>query len=617
MRKIIIFFLIIFTCKEAKFNHPAEGAGGILIGTARPNSLPTILVSSNPDIMEEGSFATLQIKLSRAISGDAKVSIVSNKNFISVTSPSSSELNFTPENYTTNQTVIIKVNSSDKVNPEEATLSFTSGSLSPTQIKIKVNFKFSRKFIFAGDTSVAEEANGNLLVSLSKKPTANVNATITASDSSAVSIVNPVLNFTPENYSTAQTVVFSINDIYNDNRSYTFTVSADGESSISPPVTVIDNDYAYLDISAGQPNNSGISPSLAMDLPNARFYIAATDNSRGNRVLFYRCSLSGSSCNFFYKTSSENTNTGTRPHIVLDSANNRVVTATKDLNTTKVRLSFCDIDFSAACSFSTMTGNFSYSYENPKLLFPSSTSLVVAGGVSTAAYMAACSSNGTGCIEPATNPIAIVGGYGSRAAVIDTVNSKIITAYNGDYPIPPTTPTSHFIPIVLSFNYDGTGAQNFVISHNDKSGITPDLKIDSVNSKLILATANSNGTNSKPLLFICDLNVSGCIEKDISTGQLFTFFFPSLNIDSTNKKILVVVHNGNQSNAPYLFHCDQNGDNCKSTDLSRGSLVSITSDSLAPNYDSAIDSINKRLILVFTDQSTGKLKMLRFGLGGF
>ena len=55
--------------------------------------------------------------------------------------------------------------------------------------------------------------------------------------------------------------------------------------------------------------------------------------------------------------------------------------------------------------------------------------------------------------------------------------------------------------------------------------------------------------------------------------------------------------------------------NCKNTNISLGKQVPV--ESYQYHYDSAIDPINKRLVVVFTDKATGKLGLVRFGLEGF
>jgi hypothetical protein len=80
-----------------------------------------------------------------------------------------------------------------------------------------------------------------------------------------------------------------------------------------------------------------------------------------------------------------------------------------------------------------------------------------------------------------------------------------------------------------------------------------------------------------------------------------------------NNKFLVIAYDTNKQ--PYLYHCNLNGDNCKATNISLGNTL--IHDDNGPNFDAVIDTVNNRLILVFTDGITKKLSLIRFGLGGF
>jgi hypothetical protein len=153
-------------------------------------------------------------------------------------------------------------------------------------------------------------------------------------------------------------------------------------------------------------------------------------------------------------------------------------------------------------------------------------------------------------------------------------------------------------------------------------GETPDLEIDTINDRLIISTFDYSGQRGgagNPGLMFCDRNMTAslCTYKQISLTSPYPSYYPKLLWDSTNRKILIITNNGLKLKIPYLHHCDETGSNCIEGDISRGGGQAIGDhDSSVPNFDAAIDRINNRVLLVFADAATGKLSLIRFGLGG-
>ncbi|HEY3237484.1 MAG TPA: hypothetical protein VGJ84_22385, partial [Polyangiaceae bacterium] len=102
------------------------------------------------------------------------------------------------------------------------------------------------------------------------------------------------------------------------------------------------------------------------------------------------------------------------------------------------------------------------------------------------------------------------------------------------------------------------------------SGYFPSAVIDSTNTKLLVITRNDANSN-KPALFRCNLDGTGCAYTDISAGQgSISGYGPSAVIDMINAKLLVVIYNGANSGKPALYRCNLDGTGCMFTDISTG-----------------------------------------------
>src|SRR5262249_42319454 len=98
--------------------------------------------------------------------------------------------------------------------------------------------------------------------------------------------------------------------------------------------------------------------------------------------------------------------------------------------------------------------------------------------------------------------------------------------------------------------------------HAPASGRAPSPVIDEVNRALVVVTEDgSNG--SRPGLFRCSLDGTGCEYKDISAGEgEKSGRSPSAIFDRRNRKLLVVTSNFARDGKPGLFRCDADGTNC-------------------------------------------------------
>ncbi|MCW7487489.1 chitobiase/beta-hexosaminidase C-terminal domain-containing protein [Leptospira meyeri] len=144
------------------------------------------------------------------------------------------------------------------------------------------------------------------------------------------------------------------------------------------------------------------------------------------------------------------------------------------------------------------------------------------------------------------------------------------------------------------------------------SGYNPSAVIDQVNGKLLVVTQNGANSN-KPGLFRCNLNGASCTHTDISAGQGgASGWYPSIALDQTNGKLLVVSTNLANSGKPSLFRCNLDGTSCTHTDISAGQ------GSYSGYYPILVlDSANGKLLVVTTNQAnSSKPSLFRCNLDG-
>lgn len=633
MKRYLIVVLL-FSCKDVKFNHPAEGAGGVIVGIKqRIEKTNSVLVSNFPAAIEEGASASIQIKLSQAIDVDTTVTITPENQLLQINDLATIDLTFTAENYNIDQSVTLTLLPSDKVVPIDIGINFQTKKFPNTRLVLTGNYKFSRKLSITGPASLQEETPGILKVKLLKKPEGNATVIFTSNASSSIAITPTTLVFTPDNYSTEQNISISMNDIYNDNRSYTITGTSDSEST-SYSLSIIDNDYSIIDISTttGMSEKSGKQPSITVDPANNRFFVVTRNASAngGAKPLIYRCdNLNGTNCNHFWNaTKNLSPNSGYNPHISYDSINQNLYIMTFDLSSTISRAMSIDANMTGSidCSTNTYSCNqvflrngtniFSLLATPGKILFI----LVNAKDM----YINECDrANISNCAGEvfATYSSSSLGTVGARGVKYDPITEQVFGFMTGDSII--NSNFYSFIPkSIIATNRGNFSSVNDCYNGGQISkmnfGYTPDLAIDNINNRLIISTFDysaQGGGAGRPGLIFCDKTIANCNFKELP-GNFYPSYHPKLLWDSINKKILIITYNA--SKKPYLHHCDENGNNCSETDLSRGQSYSITEpEGSGYNFDAAIDTVNNRVLLVFSDGTTGKLILLRYGLGGF
>ncbi len=135
------------------------------------------------------------------------------------------------------------------------------------------------------------------------------------------------------------------------------------------------------------------------------------------------------------------------------------------------------------------------------------------------------------------------------------------------------------------------------------SGLTPVARVNAAARRLMVVTANS-AAGSRPYLYNCALDGSDCSAADVSGGS-GDVANPSFVLDTVNQKTLVSSQDVSQGQAASLWRCNFDGSGCQYLDLTWG--AGATS---GLGADTAIDTINNRLVTVTNDGSAGQVPVL-------
>lgn len=661
----LLLSLILFTanCQKADFDHVTEGIGG-LIGI-RFNRNPSLVVIGLPATINEGSSVTFNLKFSNSVDSETVTITDSLSKFI--ISPNT--VTFNSSNATLDQSITITaIEDSDSISEDEV-LTFSSQSNGTVTPSIQIVDQGTRAISLSIPVSSNEGNVQQVDVSLRiPPPEGTVTLDLTPSDP-AIKFTDPItlssansvtLTFTQANYNISQKINYTIDDIYNDNRSYSITATIAATATIPTPesvsrsTSIVDNDYLVLNISdsvdtTGQSFNSGLNPSIDILSSNSKFYVAVKDNSNSSKLGIYSCDLAGKNCSILNKgLLPSNFTSGSRPKLSVDQDNGNVFITTTSLNdegksvSWKTNSNLDSLTYSGISSDPYLlidAGGNILPVVNPypvNLVFNNNLINLYNNGAGST-YFQGLDSN----LFPFSYPTELECyglqnfGIGSRGFKRNSIDGNYYNALTigADNPVTfkelcnfhdwENTITSLYYPTIEKIDSNG-----FIIDkiefEKHLAGLTPDLGIDTINNKIILLTANY-ALGGIPYIFRCDITVTtatvptDCTEHDISTGFPSSTYFPKLNIDLVNQKILVLAYN---VNTLYLYHCNLDATNCKVTDISGGKSLLTSADE--HNFDSVLDvdllnpaNSNNRLLVVFTEKNTGKLIFTRFGLGGF
>jgi hypothetical protein len=202
--------------------------------------------------------------------------------------------------------------------------------------------------------------------------------------------------------------------------------------------------------------------------------------------------------------------------------------------------------------------------------------------VTNTSQLFTCNLDGTPCTQQQISAQQPANSGYAPSAVIDTKNSRLVVA----------TLSGLFV-----CNFSGTSCAFRGISASMSS---PVALVDTIDDKLLVATTNT-GNGNRPGLLVCELDGTSCAYKDISAGQpANSGYYPSAVIDTLNHKLLVVTSNYANGNRPALFICELDGTLCLYKDISAGQP---TISGFAPS--AVIDPVNNKLLVTATSYANG------------
>lgn len=371
------------------------------------------------------------------------------------------------------------------------------------------------------------------------------------------------------------------------------TSNAAGEMTTGPSTFALDNTASHYDISAGQPANSGWSPSAVLDTTNQKLLVATLDNANKNRVGLFSCNAFAV-CAYTDISAGAPAESGHDPSATIDVANGKLLVATNDYsNGKKLSLFRCNLDGSG-CTYSDISAGQPPSSADVPIALVDATNaklLVVVQNTaaSTIAGLYRCNLDGTGCAY-----VDISAGRGANSgkgpvAVIDTINQKLLVAtYDSN---------NLYGPGLFRCNLDGTGCTYVGINVGPSLSATVEgITIDAANKKLIITQINGF-LPSSPGLFRCNLDGSGCVYQALP-GADMVYLQPV--IDPVNNKLWVGADDASKSTGgkPAAIRCniDGSGGMSFSVAVNQGPKSGSAAQTL---YDAA----NKRLLMVTEDDS--------------
>lgn len=357
----------------------------------------------------------------------------------------------------------------------------------------------------------------------------------------------------------------------------------------------------YFDISAGQGIGSSTDSSTVFDSFNEKLLVVARNSSNNSKLSLFRCSHNGTNCTYTDISAGQGTNSGFNPSAVIDPINQKLLVATLNISSgNKLSLYRCNLD-GTSCTHTDISLGFNENFINsPSAILDliNQKLLVVTINNNNAGklFLIRCNLDGTGCVlaDISAGQENIAGVY--RGVTLDKYNKKLLVVSRNF--------GNNNKPSLIRCNLDGTECTHTDISagQGNNSGLTPNIALDSINGKILVVTQNgANG--SRPSLFRCNLDGTGCTHTDISAGQgNNTDNYPFPLIDPINGKLLVVNHHSYHPIFKLnLFRCNLDGTESTYTQITATPQGSGTYTSPKP----ILNPFNGKLLITVTENDGG------------
>ncbi|MBK8393821.1 MAG: hypothetical protein IPL26_01040 [Leptospiraceae bacterium] len=631
----ILLSLALSFCLKANLNNiadPSKGSGIFyaysLVPMALTGSLEVIPVALEtnvgnlPTSIDNGTtINNIEVKFNKDIESDSTITVRSTDPMLKVNGLDLVTLSFTVANARTPQIVSLSASSESLVDVG-VILEFESPLVPKTQKVVIVKNTGNQQALIVKDTLGVTLVSGREVtntmpgdqftynVTLKYQPSENITIlleTNTYSDSPTIDKTQII--FTPQNYNVPQSFTVTlapISSTYQPSyiRGYsvyakltesTIGFSANYTQYVTPAIVV----SGSTTINKGATSNLGISLS---HMPDANRIVTVT-LSQSNFFSLDKTSFTFTPANYNIPQTLQATVSS--QDYIFGEITATFATAGGGYPSNAIKFSVNDplnsyLDVSG--------GDVNSSGNYPSIVIDTQNSkLLIARTFSTDYYssllrLSICNLDGTSC---STKDISTLAGQGNGSGnypsiAVDTVNSKILIATENV--------ANNRKPSLFICNLDGSSCTHHDISagRGDRSGESPKLLVDSVNNKVLLFTRNSeSGLSNRLSLFRCNLNATSCTFSDISAGtgnqSAYSGSRIAAGIDTANSKLVVVTNNNFLSNnrRPSLFRCDMDGANCTYTDISTGQ-----GDNSGKNPSLAIDSVNGKLYVTTSRYSS-------------
>ncbi|MCW7481585.1 chitobiase/beta-hexosaminidase C-terminal domain-containing protein [Leptospira kanakyensis] len=323
---------------------------------------------------------------------------------------------------------------------------------------------------------------------------------------------------------------------------------------------------SHFDISAGQGTNAvPYQASAVIDTVNQKLLAVSQNGTNSNKLSLYRCDLDGSNCAHIDISAGQGSNSGTSARIVIDRIHSKLLVAA--LNNGRLSLYRCHMD-GTSCTHSDISAGQTgvQSSPFPVLDYTNKKLLVVTNYVGKSALFR-CDLDGTNCTYTNISAGQPTNSGQSPSVAIDPIHSKLLFVTN-NWSVGGAGGSGK--PGFFRCNLDGSSCVFIDISagQGGSSGTYPSIVVDTMNRKFVVTTCNGSN-NSKLGMFRCDLDGTNCSHTDISAGQgLNSGNASSAIIDTVNAKLITVTANGANNGKPGLFRCNLDGSSCTHTDIS-------------------------------------------------
>lgn len=251
--------------RSSLINLNAMFAGWILM--SNQNLSNQIILDKNLTTLREGEEITLNVTLSQ-FAGNGKIYFKSDNTSIQFNGADNTSLQFTKENISAPQKLILSVKEDENSINERSTIEVGGESYAVLILPVEVKDNDSQRIMVYNASATLEEGKTSTFrARLNTKPANSVTVTLSPSDSSSLQTDKSTLTFTPENYSTEQTVsLIAPEDSDSTSETSVINLSMTGADNETLSVKVLDNDIKPVFSLPSVSVNEGLTTTVTVQL---------------------------------------------------------------------------------------------------------------------------------------------------------------------------------------------------------------------------------------------------------------------------------------------------------------------------------------------------------------